>query len=409
MASKSIVVAGGGFAGVWAAAAAARVRQDAGLDENDIRVSLISKSSFLEIRPRLYEASPDTMKISLKDILGPAMVEYRICEIVEIETNTSKPKITLKGGETIEADQLVLATGSQLVRPNQKSIKRILFDIDTVDTATQLDDHIKSLANSTQEGQWTVVVVGSGFTGTELATELPSKLRAAGAPEDEIRVVVVERSDVIAPELGATMRPTILDAFDNFNIELKLSSTVESADSNCILLSNGDFIASQTLVWTAGMRASPLATAIGANVDELGRLRVDRFLAVDGVANTFAAGDVATADADNGHCTLQSCQHAQMLGRFAGYNAATKLVGGEPMAYSQPFYVTCLDLGEYGALLSYGWDRKVVRTGKDAKKIKELINQRLIYPPQNDASALLAAAAPMVREAEDGIQRLLSA
>ena len=82
----------------------------------------------------------------------------------------------------------------------------------------------------------------------------------------------------------------------------------------------------------------------------------------------FAAGDVAHAAADDGHAILQSCQHAQVTGRFAGYNAAADLAGLPLQAYRQPLYTTCLDLGASGAVLTTGWDRTVEATGEQPKR-----------------------------------------
>ena len=96
--------------------------------------------------------------------------------------------------------------------------------------------------------------------------------------------------------------------------------------------------------------------------------------------------------------SVMSCQHGRPMGRFAGYNVASDLLN-QPM---QPLridkYVTILDLGDWGALYTEGWDRKVVTTGEAAKKTKRLINRERIYPPLNkDRGAILAAAAPIVQ------------
>ncbi|HYI14211.1 MAG TPA: hypothetical protein VEX37_02395, partial [Thermomicrobiales bacterium] len=83
------------------------------------------------------------------------------------------------------------------------------------------------------------------------------------------------------------------------------------------------------------------------------------------------------------HRTLQSCQHALQLGRFAGENAARDLLGIETVPYAQRRYVTCLDLGRSGAVFTDGWDRRVLEIGCDAKARKRRINTVVIYPPAN--------------------------
>jgi len=174
-----------------------------------------------------------------------------------------------------------------------------------------------------------------------------------------------------------------------------------------VILSSGERIVCQTLVWTTGMVASPLAGKLSSRTDSMGRIAVTPELRVEGIHHVFAAGDVAHAAADDGHAALQSCQHAQMTGRFAGYNAASDLAGLPLQAYQQPLYTTCLDLGAAGAVLTKGWDRAVQAIGEDAKAVKRMINTQLIYPPA-EREAILAAAIPIVMDDEMFRNRILS-
>ncbi len=97
----------------------------------------------------------------------------------------------------------------------------------------------------------------------------------------------------------------------------------------------------------------------------------------------FATGDAARAACDDiGNYALMSCQHATRMGAFAGNNAAAELLGVPTRQYHQKAYVTCLDLGEAGALFTRGWDRKVEMVGAVAKKTKQEINTVWIYPPK---------------------------
>ena len=97
------------------------------------------------------------------------------------------------------------------------------------------------------------------------------------------------------------------------------------------------------------------------------------------------------ADTGDGHRTLQSCQHAGQLGRVAGENAARDLLGLSPVTYTQLRYITCLDLGRSGAVITQGWERRVEKTGSEGKAVKRLVNTQIIYPPADGtAEALLA-------------------
>ena len=97
---------------------------------------------------------------------------------------------------------------------------------------------------------------------------------------------------------------------------------------------------------------------------------------------------------DKGNIAAMSCQHALSLGRVSGHNAAAELVGLPMHPYSQSKYVTCLDLGAWGAVYTEGWDREVCMERKEAKELKQTINTQWIYPPEADRDAAFAVAAP---------------
>jgi NADH dehydrogenase len=127
--------------------------------------------------------------------------------------------------------------------------------------------------------------------------------------------------------------------------------------------------------------------------DALGRVVVDAVLRAPAAPEVFCAGDAAAADTGDGHRTLQSCQHAGQLGRVAGENAARDLIGLPLVPYTQLRYVTCLDLGRSGAVITQGWERRVEKAGAEGKAVKRLINTQVIYPPADGtAEALLASS-----------------
>ena len=150
------------------------------------------------------------------------------------------------------------------------------------------------------------------------------------------------------------------------------------------------------------MRANPLTEQFAVPRDRLGRLPVDDYLRVTGVPDVFAAGDVAAARMDDEHLSVMSCQHGRPMGRFAGYNVISDLLGAPMLSLRIPWYVTVLDLGPGDAVYTEGWDRQVVATGAVAKATKTTINTQRIYPPLSpsgtgERAALLAAAAPQVQ------------
>jgi NADH dehydrogenase len=156
---------------------------------------------------------------------------------------------------------------------------------------------------------------------------------------------------------------------------------------------DGSALAADAVVLATGMAASPFAAQVPGARDQLGRIIVEASLRAPAAPEVFVAGDAAAADTGDGHQTLQSCQHAGQLGRVAGENAARDLIGLPPLPYAQLRYVTCLDLGRSGAVVTQGWERRVDKTGAEGKAMKRLINTQVIYPPADaTAEALLAAS-----------------
>ena len=114
--------------------------------------------------------------------------------------------------------------------------------------------------------------------------------------------------------------------------------------------------------------------------------------------DVFVAGDSAAAPIDAAHVSVMSCQHARPMGRIAGHNVVCDLIGEPMLPLDIGYYVTCLDLGAWGAVYTEGWDRRVAVTGAAAKRTKRMINCERIYPPRSrNAAEILAAAAPVTQ------------
>jgi NADH dehydrogenase len=334
----------------------------------------------------------------LLDVLKAIDVDYVRGSAETIDTKAQTVQIaTAKGArKTLSYDRLVIATGSRLFRPNIPGLAEHGFSVDSLDDAIALDKHLHGLAERPAvNGRNTIVVAGGGFTGIEAATELPARLRDIFGKDAKTRVIIVERNSAVAPDMGEGPSPLIEDALRKLGVETRLGAGVASLDTSGVTLSTGEHIETETVVWAAGIRAAPLTAQIPAERDNFGRLLVDRALRVPGIAGVFATGDAARAACDDdGNYALMSCQHATRMGAFAGNNAAAELLGVPTRQYHQKAYVTCLDLGEAGALFTRGWERKVEMVGDVAKKTKREINTVWIYPPKAERAAALASADP---------------
>ncbi|MDQ2084443.1 NAD(P)/FAD-dependent oxidoreductase [Xanthobacteraceae bacterium Astr-EGSB] len=393
-----IVIIGAGFAGMYAALSSARLRDIRGVSPEELEIALVSPEPTLVVRPRLYEPKPETMTAPLRDVLAAIGVAYVQGRAEAIDTRSHSLDLIGADGarRSLPYDRLIVAIGSRLFRPNIPGLAEYAFSVDQLDDAIALDRHLHGLASRpVTQARDTVVVAGGGFTGIEAATEIPSRLRAILGSGTKPRVVIVERNDAIAPDMGAGPRPIIEDALRELGVETRLGVGVAALDKDGATLGNGERIDCETVIWSAGMRAAPFSAQIPAERDNFGRLLVDRELRVTSVPGVFASGDAAKAACDDvGNHALMSCQHATRMGAFAGHNAAAELLGLPTKPYHQKAYVTCLDLGTAGAIFTRGWERKVEMVGAEAKKTKQEINTVWIYPPPAERTKALASADP---------------
>lgn len=378
MSKQRILIIGGGFAGVHAAVGAAKTLRRARAHE--VSAELVSPDPYLVIRPRLYESDLEGVRVPLGGVLGPIGVRHHRGTATEIDVENRA--VRLADGSGLDYDQLVLATGSRLALPACTAGARV-HAADTHAQAVELHDAVDRTA-ADPASRLSAVVVGAGFTGIELAAELAGTLaraaQTAGRPAAS-RVTLVERRTSVAPEFGPRARRVIERALSGLGVEVRADAAVSEVRHDGVALKDGSLIGGELVVWAAGPRASALTEQIPGPRDELGRLRVDACLATeaDGV---WAAGDAAAAHADRHHTAPMSCQHARPQGRRAGENAAAAALARRPKRYRQPLYLTCLDLGDYGALLTCGFDRNtILAAGPRVKALKRYINHSLIYPP----------------------------
>jgi NADH dehydrogenase len=396
---KRILIIGGGFAGLWSAASAARQLEAVG--ETAV-ITLVNPDPWHSIRVRNYEDDLNDTRVDLAAVLEPIGVELLIGTATELDTQRKVVSInTASLSRDLPYDKLILASGSHLLRPATPGVAEHAFDVDSYTAALNLQQHISRLATATAApGRFTALVVGSGATGVELACELPARLRAAaiasGDPKalGQVRVILADRGPKIAGGLGGG-QSVIEAACRELGVELLAGFALASMNPTGVLLSDGRRIDAATVVWCAGMRANELTECVDAERDSQGRLQVDACMRVTGVADVFAAGDVAHALIDGERPSVMSCQHARPMGRFAGHNAVNELFGLAPQPLNIDWYTNIIDLGPWGAVYTQGWDRVVVGQGMQAKGTKQIINRERIYPPRQGTREQILAAATL--------------
>ncbi|HYZ34311.1 MAG TPA: FAD-dependent oxidoreductase, partial [Crenalkalicoccus sp.] len=176
--ARRILVVGGGFAGLWSAAAAARALDAARVGRGAVEIALVNPDPFHVIRVRCYEAALDPVRVPLDEVLGPIGVRRIEGTVTGLDAARRIASVQDATGTAAELpwDRLVLAAGSALWRPPLPGLAEHGFDVDTHAGALRLRQHLAGLAASPEgeaEGSWTAVVIGAGLVGIEIACELP--------------------------------------------------------------------------------------------------------------------------------------------------------------------------------------------------------------------------------------------
>jgi NADH dehydrogenase len=340
---KRIVIVGGGFAGMYAAMEMRRL-SDAGHT-----VTLVSAENFMQYQPFLPEVAsgtidPRAVVVPLRPVLKHARV--MVAEVTDIDLQGRRVEARIPDGTTVGLgyDALVVTAGSWSRVLPIPGLAEHGIGFKTVQEAIYLRNHVLSrldVASETEDdgrrrAALTFVFVGAGYAGVEALGELEDLARDAmrNYPRlhaGEMRWVLVEAAGRILPELPDELAAYARIQLERRDIEILLDTRLASAEEGRIRLSDGQAFTADTLVWTAGVKPSPLADTGGFPVDERGRITVDDHLRVVGVPDVWAAGDIAAVpDRTTGGIAPPTAQHAMREGRRLGRNLTAAFLGGDP-------------------------------------------------------------------------------
>jgi NADH:quinone reductase (non-electrogenic) len=290
-------------------------------------------------------------------ILGEATgvdVAGRTCTVIDVEGRL----------RTFDWDRLVIACGAVTRLLSIPGVAAYAKGFKNIAEALYLRDHIlreielADLADDPVErrARTTFVVVGAGYTGTELAAQCQLLTRAAlrrhrGMPETEARVLLLDLADRVLPGLNARLAGPAERALRRRGIDVRLRTSVTEVTPTCVRLSSGDEVPTRTVVWCVGVRPDPLVEALGLPTRN-GRLVVDEWLSVPGQGGIFAAGDAAAVPdpAHPGEITAMTGQHAQRQGKVAAGGIAASLGFGQARPYRHRELGFVVDLGGWQAV-----------------------------------------------------------
>ncbi len=332
-----VVVVGAGFGGMAAVQA---------LRWADVDVTLIDRNGFNTFQPLLYQVAtgglnPGDVTYALRAFaVKHPNARYRRGTVVGIDT--AAQQVRLSEGELVDYDYLVVGTG---VRANFFGIpgaEENSLTIYTRSEALETRDHLfrqldeLSRAEDTR-GRGTIVVVGGGATGVEMAGTLAEMVRGAlpyAYPEldpDTMRVVLLEMGDDVLAPFKKRLRTYAAKALRKRGVDLRLGATVAEVTETEVRLSDGDVIPTRSVIWATGVTAHPIVSEWGLPQGRGGRIKVGSDQRVVGLANVFAIGDVS-ADVDDPQPQL--AQPAMQHGAHVAEQIRRTIAGMPPTAFS---------------------------------------------------------------------------
>ncbi|GAA2758823.1 NAD(P)/FAD-dependent oxidoreductase [Actinopolymorpha rutila] len=357
-----IVVVGAGFAGFHAA------RELERLARGRAEIVVINPTDYFLYLPLLPEVAsgvldPRQVSVPLSRTLRDACLTLGTVDGVDLDTRTVSYVDPEEGRHEITYDRLVLAPGSVNKLLPIPGVCEYAHGFRSVGEALCLRDHligqIELAGGCTdsveREARCTFVVVGAGYTGTEVAAQgqLLTKQVARtrnGVDESEVRWLLVDVADRLLPGLDPRLAATTDRTLRRRGVEVRTGTSVEKATADGVLLSDGEFVPTKTLVWCVGVRPDPLIESLGEPTEN-GRLVVDEYLSVPGRPEVFACGDSAAVPdlTRPGQVTAMTAQHAERQGKAAARNVAASFGDGRPKPYKHHDLGFVVDLGGLSA------------------------------------------------------------
>jgi len=364
--TKRVVIVGGGFGGLAAAEA---------LKTAPVDITIIDSRNHHLFQPLLYQVA--TAALSTSEIAWPIRhlqhgrpnVTTLLGEVVGIDS--AAHQVILSGQDRIPYDYLILATGARHAYFGHDDWEPFAPGLKTLEDATLIRRKLLLAFERAErepdpvrrQALLTFAIVGAGPTGVELAgaiielahTTLRGEFRRA-RPEDA-RVVLIEAGPRVLANFKPELSAYALGALEKLGVEVRLGAAVTAVDAEGVTV-GGERLAARTVLWAAGVAASPASQWLDAPHDRAGRIKVEADLSVPGHPEIFAIGDTAAAVTEEGKPVPGVGDAAKQGGRHAAAVILARL-GGDTSAL--PFrYKHAGDLatiGSHAAVIDFGWTR----------------------------------------------------
>lgn len=356
-----VVIIGGGFAGLNAAKALKRA---------PVKVTLIDRRNHHLFQPLLYQVA--TAALAAPDIAAPIRKVLRRQKNAKVLLGQVKRvdpdgrKVILDHGE-IEYDYLIVAAGARDNYFGNYEWAEHAPGLKTIDDALNIRRKVllafemaeRETDEKRREELLTFIVIGAGPTGVELAGALSEIARRTMAKDfrnfdpADAKVILLEGSPRVLPPFDEAMSESARQQLTDLGVEVRTDAMVTNVEKGVVHLKGGEKVHGATILWGAGVNASPLAKSLGAPLDRSGRVLVNPDLSVPGHPEIFATGDIAGAKWGDGYVPGLAPAAIQM-GKHAARNIV-RLAKGKP---TREF-----EYADRGMLATIGRSRAVAQIG----------------------------------------------
>ena len=360
-ADHHVVIVGGGFAGLTAARA---------LDVPGVRVTLIDRRNHHLFQPLLYQVA--TAGLSAPDIAAPlrhilrrqANVAVHLGEVVGVDLEAASVQLT--AGTALKYDSLLLATGATHSYFGHDEWAEHAPGLKTVGDALDLRQKLllaferaEATDAPAERSAWlSFAIIGAGPTGVELAGTLAEIARHTLKNEfrridpASARVRLIEAGDRVLPSFPPDLSQKARAQLERLGVEVLTGQPVTHIDETGYRLSE-TYVPARTVVWAAGVQASPLGRALGLPVDRAGRVLVEPDLTVRGHPNVFVLGDLASIS-QNGKPVPGIAPAAKQMGRYAAAAIRARLKGQGHPAFRYRDFGNWATIGRMAAVVHFG-------------------------------------------------------
>jgi NADH dehydrogenase len=380
-----ILILGAGYAGLRVALELDRMLQD---EAEHLQVSLVDQNPYHQDICLLHLAATaaiadDNVAIPLPEIFHQRSIQLYQGKIAQIDT--AHQQVVFTDEQVLPYDMLVVALGAETNYVRVPGAAEHTYSLRSYTEALRLratmQERFREAAQTSDQRMrrilLTVAVVGGGFTGCqlvgELAAWLPALARESGVPRSEVRIAMVEGTELLLSEFGPWATREVEAFFDKRGVSVYLNTTVEAVEAGTLFVSGERMLRAGTLVWAVGIRAPALLAASGLPTDAQGRVLVDRTLQVEGhEGHIFALGDCAHIPDEAGGGVPATASYAVRQGAYLA-TALRERMQGNPVRPYEPLHL--------GQIVSLGPDYAVgnplgVRTsGTPAALLKQGIEQ----------------------------------